>query len=126
MAIKSINLVWVSVHDFPAAIQFYRDILGLKVHEINENYGWAEFSGQEGGALLGVAMTRIEALIQSGQNGIVTFTVDNIMKTKADLIQKGVRMVGEIEEVPDLVKMQLFVDVSGNHAQLVELLQKED
>jgi predicted enzyme related to lactoylglutathione lyase len=125
MAIKSINLVWVSVKDFKGSVKFYKDVLGLKLNEINEEYNWAEFSGQEGGALLGIGVPRIKDFVQPGQNAVVTFTVDDIVKTKEELGKKGVKMLGEIEEVPGIVKMQTFVDDNGNHAQLVQILDEK-
>lgn len=125
MAVKSFNLAWISVKDFKKSIAFYRDVLGLKIHQLHEEFGWVEFQGSDGGALLGIGKEDIKESIRAGQNAVVTFVVDDILKSKAELIQKGVKMVGDIMEVPNTVKLQSFLDPDGNHAQLVEVLHKK-
>lgn len=124
MAIKSMELAWVVVSDFAKAKKFFTESIGLSVSSSNDKFGWAELSGKDGGAILGIATDNKHSPIRPGQNAIVTLTVDDIQKAKAQLMKKGVKMLGEIIEVPGAVKMQLFEDLDGNKFQLVEDLEK--
>lgn len=125
MTIKSINLAWIVVKDLKAAVKFYTQNVGLKLHEIDEKYGWAELSGQDGGTRLGIAQKSDQEIIQPGQNAVITLTVADLIKAKTDLSKKGVKMNGDILEIPGQVKLQMALDQDGNHFQLVEVLEKK-
>ena len=51
---------------------------------------------------LGIAQQRPNSQdpIQPGQNGVVTFTVDNIEQANKDIIKQGANLVGEVIEFP--------------------------
>lgn len=118
------DLSWIAVSDLKKAVNFFRDVLGLQVREQDDGYGWAELVGTEGGAALGLAQSTDFTPLQQGHNAIVTFTVDDIKATKAQLQKKGVHFIGELMEVPGEVILQLFSDPDGNKFQLVQLLRK--
>lgn len=121
MTIKSIDMVWMVVSDLSKAIEYYTKVVGLILREHDTQYGWAELSGKDArGTRLGLAQKSDHEPIKPGQNGIVTLTVDNIREAKEDLSKKGAKFVGDILEVPNIVKLQMIVDVDGNHFQLVE------
>lgn len=122
MPIQSIDLAWIVVKDLKSAIKFYTEIVGLKLHELHEQCGWAELSGHNGGARLGIAQKSDYEPLQPGQNAVITLTVPNIAQTIAELSQKKVKMIGEVLEVPGQVKLQTAIDEDGNHFQLVEVL----
>lgn len=126
MSAKSLDLVWISVNDFKKAIKFYTEVVGLKLLECNEEWGWAELEGQNGGIKLGIGQYRPKQdAVEPGQNAVMTFTVENIDQAVKDLRQKGATLIGEIEEVPGHVKMQMVKDVDGNYFHLVEILDQE-
>lgn len=114
------HLAWIVVKDIKKAIKFYTETVGMKLLEFDERYGWAELSGQDNGARLGIAQKNDREKVQPGQNAIVTLSVENLEKAKADLVKKGAKMEGDIMEVPGIVKLQMVVDQDGNHFQLVE------
>lgn len=122
MAVQGIQLIWIVVKDLKKAVQFYTEVVGMKLQELNEHYGWAELSGAEEGMRLGIAQMNDRENIQPGQNAIVTMSVANLAKSREELIQKGIKMVGDVIEVPGVVKMQTLTDIDGNHFQLVESL----
>ncbi|MDE3045866.1 MAG: VOC family protein [Verrucomicrobiota bacterium] len=122
MSIKGLNLAWIVVNDLKKAVGFYTDVVGLKLEELNEQFGWAELSGSEGGARLGIAQQNEREAIQPGQNAVVTMTVENLVAAKERLIKKGAKVVGEVVEVPGMVKLQMVKDGDNNHFQLVEML----
>jgi len=122
MRVKEIGLSWIVVKDIKAAVQYYTDVVGLKLMEFNEQYGWAELEGHEGGARLGIAQENPQEKVKTGQNAVVTFTVDNLEESKLEMVQKGAKCQGEVMEVPGHVKMQTLVDRDSNYFQICELL----
>lgn len=123
MKIKGIELSWITVSDIKKAIKFYTEVVGLKLCEFQEEFGWAELSGPEG-ARLGIAQASSHMDEKPGSNAVVTITVDNIDKTCHELKSKNVRLIGDILEVPGQVKMQTFRDADGNTFQMCEILDK--
>lgn len=122
MKVKEIGLIWIVVKDVKAAIKYYTDVVGLKLAEFNEQYGWAELEGYEGGVRLGIAQENPQEKISAGQNAVVTFTVGNLDQAKAAMVKKGAKCDGEVMEVPGHVKMQTMMDHDGNRFQICELL----
>lgn len=122
MFVKEIGLSWIVVKDIKAAVQYYTDVVGLKLMEFNEQYGWAELEGYEGGSRLGIAQENPQEAIKAGQNAVMTFTVQNLEETKQKMIEKGARCEGEMMEVPGHVKMQTIRDNDGNCFQICELI----
>lgn len=120
--IKSIDLAWILVNDLKKAVNFYTDIIGLKLLTLDEHYGWAELQGHEGGAKLGIAKSRKNQGMEPGQNACITLTVEDIQKAVAALKEKGAQCLGSIEEIPGHVKLQKVQDADGNQLQLVQKL----
>jgi catechol 2,3-dioxygenase-like lactoylglutathione lyase family enzyme len=122
MAIKRIDLSWIVVADFNKSQDFFKNVLGLDLHESNEKFGWAEFRGTKGGCLLGVAKSSEydPCKLKPGSNAIMTFSVDNLNETMAEFKGKGVSFVGDVLEIPNGPKMIYFKDLDGNLFQLVE------
>ena len=125
MAVRSIELAWISVNDMKKAKAFFGDKLGLTITSNSPEYGWMEFCGTKGGASLGVGKSAEESDLKPGQNAVVTFTVDDIEKTKADLQAKGVTIVGDIMEVPGHVKLLYIKDEDGNLFHLAQPLDMQ-
>lgn len=121
MRAKTMDLAWITVKDLKQAIEFYTEVVGLKLLVLNEDFGWAELQGYEGGARLGIGQMRKDSELNTGPNAVPTFTVNDLEKAKEELIKKGGECVGRIEEIPGHVKMQTIVDHDGNHLQLVQL-----
>lgn len=128
MQTKSIGLAWIVVKDFKRAVKFYTEVVGLKLIEMNEEWGWAELEGHEGqGMRLGIAQERLkgEDPIKPGQNAVLTYTVDNLEKAVKNLQKQGAMLLGQPEEVPGHVKMQSVRDTEGNVFQIVEILSEK-
>lgn len=129
MEIKGLHLGWIIVKDHAKSKEFFKK-LGLKLTSEDSNYGWAEFSGsEEGGALLGVGQESPDCSeygnLKAGMNAVMTMTVDDIVKAKAELEAQGVKFIGDIIEVPGHVKMATFVDPDNNMFQLVQILHEK-
>lgn len=127
MKVKEIGLCWIVVKDIQAAVKYYTEVVGLKIAEFNAEFGWAELEGHNGGIRLGIAQEDPKGPneccpIQSGQNAVVTFSVDNLDEVKAEMLKKGARCEGDIIEVPGHVRMQTVMDNDGNYFQVCQLL----
>lgn len=124
--IESIHLTWIVVKDVKKAIKFYTDVVGLKLVEHNEEYGWAELAGhnKDNGVHLGLAQQSPNEPIKAGQNGVFTLTVKDIEQAKKDVLKKGGKTIGDILDIPGHVKLQTVVDEDGNHFQLVQVMRK--
>lgn len=122
MEMKGFNLAWIVVNDFKKAIQFYTEVMGLKVQNCNDEHGWAELTGPNG-ALLGIAKVCEHTDVKPGSNAVPTFSVVDIVAARASLEKKGTKLLGEIIEVPGQVKLQTCVDQDGNHFQLCQCLE---
>lgn len=124
MSAQSLGLAWIVVNDLKKAVEFYTKVVGLKLMELHEQYGWAELEGQQGGARLGIAQKCPDGNdgVLPGQNAVITITVENLDNFVADLKKKGAHLIGEIQEVPGHVKMQTVVDTDNNRFQLVQVL----
>jgi len=116
-----IYLSWIVVKDFAAAVEFYKQTVGLELKEYHPDMGWAEFSGP-GGSVLGIAQENPQEAVKAGGNAVITVAVENIQQACEEFLQKGVTLVGEILEIPGHVKMQTFLDKDGNTLQLVQTL----
>ncbi len=122
MRVKNIGLSWIVVKNIRDAVKYYTEIVGLKLMELNEEFGWAELEGYEGGSRLGIAQEAPHEKVKAGQNAVVTFTVEDLEKVKSEMIKKGAKCEGDVIEVPGHVKMQTVVDSDGNRFQICELL----
>ena len=80
MKAQSINLGWIVVDDLKKAINFYTNVVGLKVETLNEDFGWAELVGSKGGAHLGLAQGNAMTPISAGSNAIMTLLSQTSMK----------------------------------------------
>lgn len=121
MSIRRSDLSWITVSDLDKAKKFFVEKLGMNLKTEDSTFGWLEFSGsQEGGSVLGVGRDDAHNPVKPGHNAIMTFKVDDIVKTKEDCEAKGVSFLGPIMEVPGHVKLVFFVDEDGNKFQLVQ------
>lgn len=125
LKIKDIGLSWIMVNNFDQALEFFTKKLGLKIEELNQEYGWAELVSENAlGHRLGIALENPEEKCHHpGQNAVMTMEVSNIDQAKEDLKKKGVKLIGDIIEVPGVVKMLTFEDPDKNCFQLCEQIK---
>ena len=123
MAVKRIDLSWITVSSTDKALHLFKDILGLKVTSEAQEYGWYELQGTEGGMHLGIGK---EYHNKAGHNAVVTFVVDDIVMMKKEMEQKNIRFDGDIMEVEGHVKLATFYDVDNNKFQLVEEINTKE
>ncbi len=121
MEVQGIQLVWIVVDDLEKSIRFYTDVLGYTILQDSREMGWMELScGND--MRLGIAQKNDMDQIPAGSNAIITMTVSDISKAIEEISRKGVKLIGEMIEIPGHVKMQTIQDLDGNKLQLVQML----
>lgn len=118
-----IDLIWVVVSNLNKAVAHYTDVLGFVLKEKHDEFGWAELAGKDGGTRLGLAAASNENLLKAGQNAVIAVSVKDLEKTKENFKKKGVKLIGDIQEIPHTVKLQTFADQDGNLFQLAQNLR---
>jgi predicted enzyme related to lactoylglutathione lyase len=92
-------------------------VLGFKLLYKAEEIAWAEMSTGVGVVNLGLG--QVEQVIQGG-GATPVWGVTDIAASKAHLEQHGVKLDGEIQHIPGLVKLLTFYDPDGNAMMLFE------
>ena len=109
----------VVVDDLQAQAAFYRDVLGLRQGEAGD--GWAEFDLE--GRLFEV-IERSSLPQYSARRFQVGFTVEDIEAARAELIDRGVEAISEIEGGDDTAnRWCYFRDPEGNVFEITQWLR---
>ncbi len=119
MHVQGNFLSWIVVKNLKDSIIFYTEVVGLTLLEEAPEYGWAELSGAEG-CRIGLAQESDEIEMEAGCNAIITISVDDLDDALSFYRGKGVKLIGEVLEVPGHVKMQTIMDADGNMMQIVQ------
>jgi catechol 2,3-dioxygenase-like lactoylglutathione lyase family enzyme len=110
--------IWIGVvcEDLEHQRRFYRDVLGLSELKAGEGWVWFDF----GGKLL--ELLAKEPLPQYDQRRVsFAFEVDDIRAARAELIDRGVEPVTDIEGGPESLQYwTYFKDAEGNLFELVQ------
>ncbi len=134
MRTKSIALAWITVKNFQKSVKFYTEVLGLKLIEINEEWGWAELEGHDGGCMLGIAQyqdsnpqddAETKCPIKPGQNSVLSLEVEHLEQAISDLQKNGAHLVGKMEVIPGEIKMQLIQDLDGNFVHVTQTIKSD-
>jgi predicted enzyme related to lactoylglutathione lyase len=106
--IKELAFVAYSVRDVPRAIEFYRDVIGLKPSEMFSEY-WAEFD--LGNTTFGVGNGESMGIIP-GSSFSATFEVDDLVSMRERLVAKNIPAT-EIMDAPMCTSF-FVTDPEGN------------
>lgn len=107
-------LIQVAVADLERSVAFYRDTLGLPFESRIEALKWARFTLPTG-AVLGLGEK--QQVAGSGSMSI-NISVQDFDAAYALLGERGVSFVGEVVEIPGVVRLAEFTDPDGNRLQL--------
>ncbi|HZG82518.1 MAG TPA: VOC family protein [Brevibacillus sp.] len=115
---KSGVTVWYNISRLDATIAFYTEKLGFEkiFHDVES--GMAMVSTNTPDCVIG--LSEAEAVVPSTSSTV--FEVINIEEAMQHLQQQGVPFVGEIETIPDMVKLATFTDPDGHNLMLAETL----
>lgn len=118
---KRLGAAILLVEDLEKSIDFYRDILELKIK--NQSPDWVEFQNEAQGAVLALHPARIK---QKGfSNMLVGFNVNNLEYVCKKLEGKGVKFHKRITE-ESFGKHAIIEDPEGHLISVVEIPPKEE
>lgn len=101
----------MGVTDLEASIGWYQDVLGFTLLYRAEGIAWCEFSTDV--AKVNVGLSQVETVIRGG-GATPTWGVSDIETARAELLAKKVKLDGDIQHIPGLVRLQTFHDPDGN------------
>ena len=117
-----IDRLWyatVFVKDFPRALAFYRDTLGLPLRFADEAYGHASFASE--GALFSLQRVEGDQTSFSGRHTGIGFGTKDLDAEYARLKSLGVRFTQPPAKMPWGGYLSLFADPDGNVLYLDQL-----
>ncbi|HEX5183241.1 MAG TPA: VOC family protein [Allosphingosinicella sp.] len=101
----------INVAGLDKAIAWYRDILGFRLLYRRDDFAWCELATGVERVNVGLGENRE----RSGPGGAtLTFGVRDMDSAKAALVAAGVRLDGEVREVPGMVRLLTFYDPDDN------------
>jgi methylmalonyl-CoA/ethylmalonyl-CoA epimerase len=131
-AIKRVEHIAIVVEDIEEALKFWRDALGLELHqveEVPEQESVVAFLPVGDGEIELVKPTTEESgiarYLHKRGPGIhhICFEVDDIQATLDNLKQKGVRLINEEAMTGSGGKKMAFIHPESTHGVLVELYE---
>jgi predicted enzyme related to lactoylglutathione lyase len=111
----------LGVTNLDRAIDWYQSVLGFTLLYRADDIGWCELSTAVPGVSVGLSQN--ESVTQGG-GATNVWGVADILAAKAHLDAHSVRQDGDIQHIPDLVKLLTFYDPDGNAMMLSENLAK--
>src|SRR5207248_2608362 len=94
MKIKAVDYVMYYVSDLKKGVDFYKNVLGLKLYG-KPGESWAEF--EVGNVTFDIGTFNKKMI---GKSSNVAFAVDDVEKSLTELKKKGVKIVDETWETP--------------------------
>jgi catechol 2,3-dioxygenase-like lactoylglutathione lyase family enzyme len=116
MTLRDIDHVYNWVRDMDAAVDFYRDVVGLELVR-REGDEWAEFAAPP----IRLALHAIVHEDAPG-GGTVVFRVDDLDRARWSLEREGAVFDEHLGEVEGFARFALFRDPDGNPIQIIEYL----
>lgn len=110
----------MGVTSLDKSIDWYQSVLGFNLLYRADEIGWCELSTHMAGVNVGLSENRAVA---QGGGATNVWGVTDIEAAKAVLDAHGVRQDGDIQTIPDLVKLLTFYDPDGNAMMLSQSLK---
>ncbi|MFC1850091.1 VOC family protein [candidate division CSSED10-310 bacterium] len=102
----------LSVSDIKAALNWYQEVLGFELLYHMEDMGWCELKSPVD--RVNVGLSQVEKMPAATGNAVLTWGVKDIEAARAELEGHGVKFDGEIQTIPEMVKLATFFDNDGN------------
>jgi predicted enzyme related to lactoylglutathione lyase len=124
MALDFVQEVTASmgVTDLDRSIGWYQQVLGCTLLYRVDEIGWCEMSTHMPGVNVGLSQNQE---VKQGGGATNVWSVTDIEAAKAHLDTHGVKQDGEVQHIPDLVKLLTFYDPDGNAMMLAQSLQNQ-
>lgn len=115
---KSGLAIWYNVSDLERTLAFYTDALGFELVFRDDESGMAIVNTNTADCCIG--FSRAEAVVPATSNTV--FEVEDIESAVDTLQGRGVVFDGEIETIPDFVRLATFRDPDGHGLELSQTL----
>lgn len=110
--------VWYNVRSLERSMGFYKGTLGFEVLFHNAEWGMAMMKSNTDNCFIGFS----EAETVEPSTSSTVFDVEDIEAAVQRLRQAGVKFSGDIEVIPDFVKLATFSDPDGHSLMLSQQL----
>ncbi|MCU6712991.1 VOC family protein [Paenibacillus sp. J5C_2022] len=110
--------VWYSVKDIDHTLAFYTEKLGFELLYHDQESGITMVKTNTENCLIGFSAA--DSVVPSTSSTV--FDVENMELAVDKLKKDGVTFIGEIEVIPDFVKLATFIDPDGHSLMLSEQL----
>lgn len=107
------------VKELDAAKRWYKDVLGFEVVYDLPEQGWCELATPSKDAKLGLAADDTAA---GSNQAYCAFGVKDMKAAQANLAKHGVKLEGDVVELPGIVKLLYFRDPEGNRLMFFQSL----
>lgn len=101
----------MSVKNLDESIAWYEKVMNFNLAFRADEIGYCELSTGVPGVSVGLSQNEEVA---AGGNATNVWGVSDIQQAKAHLDSHGVRQDGDIQEIPEMVKLLTFYDPDGN------------
>ncbi len=106
----------IPVSDLNRSVAWYQDVLGLKLIYQMDQLGWCELASPV--ARVNVGLSQVEA-VKRGET-TPTWGVSNIEAARDALVEKGVKLDGEVQVIDGMVKLLGLFDPDDNAIMLYQ------
>lgn len=110
----------MAITNLDRSIDWYQQVLGFTLLYRADEIGWCEMSTHMPGVNVGLSENQS---VPQGGGATNVWTVSDIEAGKAHLTAHGVKLDGDIQTVPELVRLLTFYDPDGNAMMLAQSLQ---
>ncbi|QGH35560.1 lactoylglutathione lyase [Gracilibacillus salitolerans] len=115
---KSGLTIWYNVKSMDESVKYFTEGLGFSLDFKDEEQRIAMITTNTKDYCIGFAEAETIAPVTSS----AVFEVEDIEKTYVELKERGIQFTGEIETIPNLVKLATFQDPDGNSFELSQTL----
>lgn len=112
----------MGVTDLDRSIAWYGVVLGFELLYRVDEIGWCEMSTHMPGVNVGLSQNQSVA---TGGGATNVWSVTDIEVAKAYLDAHNVKQDGDIQHIPDMVKLLTFYDPDGNAMMFAQPLAQE-
>ncbi len=115
---KSGLTIWYNVKSMDESVKYFTEGLGFSLDFKDEEQRIAMITTNTKDCCIGFAEVETIAPVTSS----AVFEVEDIEKAYVELKERGIQFTGEIETIPNLVKLATFQDPDGNSFELSQTL----
>lgn len=113
----------MSVKSLDKSIAWHENVMNFNLLFRAEEIGYCELATSVPGINVGLSQNEEVA---TGGNATNVWSVSDIQEAKAHLDKHGVKQDGDIQEIPEMVKLLTFYDPDGNTMMFAQSLAGQD